>query len=450
MLDGIVEVGETRYAKSGDLHIAYEVMGNGSSDLDLVHVPGLLATLEAAAQPGQLASFHEHLGRFARVIRLDKRGTGLSDRLPPGEVPTIEERIDDVRAVMDAVGSERSALLGVADGGPVAMMFAASYPERVRALVLSATGARASWAPDYPWGRTDEESRPGLAVMERDWGTGVLAASLGGTSDEDRRATARLERLSGTPSAMLAVTRAMLATDVRQVLPTISAPTLVVHHAAHPIWPIEGARYLAEHIPGARLVELPGRPPNIVGEDPERAEFSGLIEEFLTGQRHEAEVDRVLKTILFTDIVGSTEHAARVGDHRWKELLDQHDRSTRDALERFQGREIKTTGDGFFAAFDGPARAIRCAQAIADHGHRNGLEIRAGLHTGECEPRGDDLSGIAVHIGARVASLAGPGEVLVTSTVRDLVAGSRIEFADRGHQTLKGVPGKFHVLAVSS
>jgi class 3 adenylate cyclase len=249
---------------------------------------------------------------------------------------------------------------------------------------------------------------------------------------------------------MLAVTRAMLATDVRQVLPTISAPTLVVHHAAHPIWPIEGARYLAEHIPGARLVELPGRPPNIVGEDPERAEFSGLIEEFLTGQRHEAEVDRVLKTILFTDIVGSTEHAARVGDHRWKELLDQHDRSTRDALERFQGREIKTTGDGFFAAFDGPARAIRCAQAIADHGHRNGLEIRAGLHTGECEPRGDDLSGIAVHIGARVASLAGPGEVLVTSTVRDLVAGSRIEFADRGHQTLKGVPGEFHVLAVSS
>lgn len=211
MLDGIVEVGETRYAKSGDLHIAYEAMGN-SRDLDLVHVPGLLATLEAAAQPGQLASFHEHLARFARVIRLDKRGTGLSDRLPPGEVPTIEERIDDVRAVMDAVGSERAALLGVADGGPVAMMFAASYPERVRALVLSATGARAGWAADYPWGRTDEESRPVAAAIERDWGTGVLTAALGGTSEEDRRAMARLERLTGTPSAVLAVARAMQAT----------------------------------------------------------------------------------------------------------------------------------------------------------------------------------------------------------------------------------------------
>ena len=368
----------------------------------------------------------------------------------PGAIPTIEERIDDVRAVMDAVGSERAAVLGVADGGPVAMMFAATFPERVRALVLSATGARGSWAPDYPWGQTDEDMRPILARVERDWGTGIFAPAFGGVSDEDRRSVARLERLSGTPSAVLAVLRAMRATDVRQVLPTIAAPTLIVHHSAHPIWPVEGARYLGEHIPGARLIELPGQPPNIAGEDADRAEFSGLIEEFVTGQRHEPEVDRVLKTILFTDIVGSTQQVARLGDRRWKELLDEHDRSTRHALERFQGRELNTTGDGFFAAFDGPARAIRCAQAIAGDARRIGLQVRAGVHTGECEPRGDDLAGIAVHIGARVAGLADPGEVLVTSTVRDLVAGSRIEFADRGRHPLKGVPGEWHVLAVSS
>jgi class 3 adenylate cyclase len=443
-----MEIPETRYAKSGDLHIAYQAVGEGV--IDLVHVPGLLDTLEVAwADPG-LTDLYQRITRFARLILLDKRGTGLSDRLPPDRVPSLEERIDDVGAVMDAVGLHKAALLGVADGGPVAMYFAATHPDRTAALVLRATTPRLTWAPDWPWGTRPDAAAGMIEMVEREWGTGMMARSWGTDDEESRRRLARREALAGTPRTAAAAFRTIYATDVRDVLETITAPTLVVHYAGHPLWPEEGMRHLAEHIADARYVEFPASPVRF-GEDPgQSAELVGLLEEHLTGVRPVPEPDRVLKTVLFTDIVGSTEKATKVGDRRWHELLDAHDAVIRRELERFRGQEVKTTGDGFLAAFDGPARAIRCAQAIADGARGLGLEIRAGLHTGECELRGDDLAGIAVHTGARVASLAGAGEVLVTSTVRDLVAGSGIEFADRGRHELKGVPGDWQVLAVEA
>ncbi len=441
-----MDVPETRYAKSGELHIAYQVVGDGA--VDLVHVPGLLDTLEIGWADPALTDLYERMARFARLVVLDKRGTGLSDRLPPERVPSLEERIDDVRAVMDSVGSERAALLGVADGGPVAMYFAATYPERTAALILRATAPRLSWAPDWPWGTRPEAAERMIAAVRSEWGTGMMARLWEADDEESRRRAARRETLAGTPTTMAAAFRMNFATDVRDVLDTITAPTLVIHYAEHPLWPREGMRYLVEHIADARYVEFPGGP-RILGEDPgESEELVGLLEEHLTGRRAEPATERVLRTILFTDIVGSTERAADVGDHRWKELLDEHDRATRQILGRFRGQEINTTGDGFLAAFDGPGRAIECARALSESARMVGLEVRAGLHTGECERRGNDLAGIAVHIGARVASLAGPGEVLVTNTVRDLVAGSRIEFTDRGRQDLKGVPGEWHVLAV--
>ncbi|MGI8796745.1 MAG: adenylate/guanylate cyclase domain-containing protein [Acidimicrobiia bacterium] len=435
-----MEAPETRYAKSGDLYIAYEVVGD--APIDVVHVPGNLFTLEAGHEE-PLAGFHRWLERFARCVVFDKRGTGLSDRLPPDVTPTIEERTDDIRAVMDAAGIERAALVGIADGGPVALFFAATYPERTTAIVLSATAARMTWAPDYPWARTPDQIAGFLESVENEWGTGIMRGYVASIVDE--QLVGRYERLAATPSAAARLYRAYFRTDVRDVLGAITAPTLIVHNEEHPTWPIEGARYLGEHLPTARLIELPGPP----SRDSVQT-LKELIEEFLTGRRPDPEVDRVLKTVMFTDIVGSTDHAVQLGDQRWASLLNDHDRAIRHELERFRGNEIKTTGDGFLAAFDGPARAIRCAQAIAGDAQDLGLEVRAGLHTGECELRGDDLAGIAVHIGARVASLAGPGEVLVTSTVRDLVAGSGIEFADRGRHALKGVPGEWQVLAVQA
>jgi class 3 adenylate cyclase/pimeloyl-ACP methyl ester carboxylesterase len=443
-----VDVPDTRYAKSGDLHIAYQVVGNGA--VDLVHVPGLLDTLEIAWSDPGLTDLYQRIGRFARLILLDKRGTGLSDRLAPGKVPSLEERSDDIRAVMDAAGSQKAALMGVADGGPIAMYFAAAHPDRTIALVLRATTPRLSWAPDWPWGTPPDVVTNRIETVERDWGTGMSARFWGIDDEETRRRMARRETLAGTPRTVAAVFRTIYETDVRDVLDTIVAPTLVVHYAGHPIWPAEAMRYLAEHITDARYVEFPAAPERF-GEDLDQSiELVALLEEQLTGVRPAPEPERVLKTVLFTDIVGSTEKAAEIGDRRWHELLDEHDAAIRRELERFRGQEVKATGDGFLAAFDGPARAIRCARAIADGAHGLGFEIRAGLHTGECELRGDDLAGIAVHTGARVASLAGPGEVLVTSTVRDLVAGSGIEFTDRGRHELKGVPGEWQVLAVQA
>jgi class 3 adenylate cyclase/alpha-beta hydrolase superfamily lysophospholipase len=436
---------DVRYARSGDLHIAYKVAGDGP--VDVVLVPGLIDTIEAESIRLPLHLFTlEGVSRYARAVRFDKRGTGLSDRLPADVFPTIDEQVRDVLAVMDEVRSERATVIGIADGGQVATVFAASYPERVRSVILSSTGPRLAWSEDWPWGNTPDSVARRRELIEQFWGTGVLAASFGVEDEATRRDFARVERLTATPSAATRLIDATRQVDVRSVLSSIAAPTLIVHHTAHRLWPVEGARYLAEHIADAQLVELPGE----IGTNPARDQttVTELIEEFITGNRRPREIDRVLKTVLFTDIVDSTARVAKMGDRRWRELLDEHERSVRATLEQFRGVAVNTTGDGFFATFDSPARAIECARALIADAERLGIEIRAGIHTGECEVRGDDLAGIAVHIGARVGAMAGPGEVVVTTIVRDLVTGSGIGFADAGRHALKGVPGDWELLVV--
>ena len=437
---------EYGWARTADgLCIAYEV--HGDAEVALVLVPGILNTLMAPVVSRRLAVLDEEMCAFARLVKLDKRGTGLSDPIAAGTTPTVEERIDDVRAVMDEIGLERACVLGTADGGAVAMVFAATYPERVSALILESTGPRITWAPDWPFGNTDERRDAISQQILARWGTGIMADVFGTPSDERRREYVLLERLAGTPTSVADALRATRETDVRDALSSITAPTLVVHNADHPLWPIEGARYLAAHIEGARLIELAPLAPDATLGD--RDVWIPALEELVTGSSARRPIDRVLKTVLFTDIVGSTQQAARVGDRRWRTLLDEHDAGVREAIAAYAGEEINTTGDGFLAAFDGPARAIRSAQAVVGSARALGMHVRVGIHTGECERRGDDLAGIAVHIGARVAALADGDEVLVTGTVRDLVAGSGIEFHDRGLQELKGVPGRWQVLAVS-
>jgi class 3 adenylate cyclase len=443
---------ETRYARSDGVSIAYQVTGEGP--FDLIHVPGFVSHVELAWQVPGMASFARRLGSIARLIRFDKRGTGMSDRV--SGAPTLETRMDDVRAVMDAAGSERAALLGVSEGGPMSALFAATYPERVWALVLYGTFARYRWAHDYPFGVTEEEHRREADDEERDWGTREHAAEaarvLAPSADEEtKRALATMIRQSASPGAVAALNRMNLEIDVRGVLPAIRVPTLVLNRVGDSPFITGGSRYLADHIAGARHVELPGSDHAIVAGDPESV--LAEIEPFLTDtweQRawEESEPDRVLATILFTDIVGSTQKTAELGDARWRELLQAHHALIRRQLSRFRGRELDTAGDGFFASFDGPARAIRCACAISESVRELGLEVRAGLHAGECERMNGKVGGIAVHIGARVAAEAEGGEVLVSSTVKDLVAGSGIEFRERGTAALKGVPGEWHLFAV--
>lgn len=438
---------ETRYTKSGDIHIAYQVTGSGP--LDLVWVPGFVSHLEYQWEYPASARSLERLGTFARVIRFDKRGTGLSDRL--SAIPTLEQRMDDVRAVMDAVGSERAALFGVSEGGPMSCLFAATYPERTTALILYGSYARRSWAPDHTFGRTDEEWASLLSRIEREWGgpMGIdIWAPSAARDDVFKQWWANYLRLAASPGAAVAVMKVTQEIDVRPVLPTIRVPTLILHRVGDRIVRVEQGRFLAEHIPGAKYAEL-------AGDD--HLQFVGdadaivdEIEEFLTGTRQATEPDRVLATVLFTDIVASTERAAAIGDRGWRALLDSYYAAVRRELGRFRGREIDTAGDGMFATFDGPARAIRCASAITGAVRQLGVEVRAGLHTGECEVMGEKVGGIAVHIGARVASQAGPGEVLVSNTVKDLVAGSGIRFEDRGAHTLKGVPGEWRLFAVAA
>jgi class 3 adenylate cyclase/pimeloyl-ACP methyl ester carboxylesterase len=437
---------ETCYARSGNLSIAYQVAGRGP---DLVFVPGSLSHVELGWETPPTAAMYRRLSGFARMITFDKRGTGLSDRT--ADLPTLEERMDDVRAVMDAADCEKAAVVAISEGGPMALLFAATYPERVSALVLWATFARMAWAPDYPDGIDVQEGEQFCDQIEESWGHGRVwpLISIHDAPDDEgtRRHLARFERNAATPTMAAAANRFGLRVDARQALPAISAPTLVVHRSGDPLVGVAHARYLAEHIRGARLSEFPGDfHESGIGND---EDILDEIEEFLTGTRQEHEIDRMLKTILFTDIVGSTERLMRMGDRRWHELLDAHHSTVRRELERFSGQEVKTVGDGFLATFDGPARAIRCARAITDKVGAIGLEVRAGLHSGECVVRGDDLAGVAVHIGARVGGLAGAGEVLVTSTVRDLVTGSGIEFHDRGRHTLKGIQGEWQLLAVT-
>jgi pimeloyl-ACP methyl ester carboxylesterase len=439
---------ETRWATSGDLSIAYQVVGQGPPDV--VFVQGFVSHVELAWEMPTFGPVYARLASFARLVVFDKRGVGLSDRTP--RLPTLEERMDDVRAVMDAAGVERAALIGISEGGPMALLFAATYPERTSALVLWATFARTSRGPDYPggWAPEDIEQR-GYEVIRSHWGTGQALRRI---SFQDAPADdpavlqllARYERYSATPRVAVETLRFGAETDVRHVLGAVSAPTLVVHRTGDPLIPVGDGRYLAEHIRGARLVELPGA--FHLSAAHQDGPVLDAIEDFLTGTRAHAAVDRVLKTIVFTDIVASTARAAEVGDRRWRALLDAHEAAIRRELARARGVAVKTTGDGVLAAFDGPARAIRCAQAITAQARALGLAVRAGVHTGECELRGDDLAGIAVHIGARVADAAAPGEVLVTGTVRDLVAGSGIAFDDRGMHALRGVPGEWPLLAV--
>jgi pimeloyl-ACP methyl ester carboxylesterase/class 3 adenylate cyclase len=438
----------TKYARSGDVHIAYQVVGEGSHDLILV--PGWVSHVEYAWQEPSYSSFLRRLASFARLILLDRRGTGMSDRV--AELPTLEQRMDDVRAVMDAAGSERAALCGLSEGGPMCLLFAATYPARTAALVLYGSYARMLRAPDYPIGIPAGAIEVFLERIENNWGTGTLSAEHFAPSlAQDpafRESWARFERLAVSPGGMKALVRMLHETDARATLPLIRVPTLILHRQGDRVSRTDASRYIAERVRGAKYVELPGS-----DHFPWVGDTGGVVDEiaeFLTGVRHQPEPDRVLATVLFTDIVGATERAASLGDRRWRELLDQHHAVVRQQLTRFRGREIDTAGDGFLAAFDGPARGVRCASAVVDAVRRLGLEIRAGLHTGECEVMGDKLGGIAVHTGARVASLAHPGEVLVSSTVKDLVAGSGIAFQERGVEALKGVPGEWRLYAVAS
>ena len=438
--------GETRYARSGDVNIAYQVVGAGP--LDLVLVPGWVSNVEVFWEEPSAARFLERLASFSRLILFDKRGTGLSDRV--ADMPGLETRMDDVRAVMDDAGSRRAALLGYSEGAAMCLLFAATYPERTSALVIVGGFARRIWSPDHPWNPTAEQREHFLEQMAREWGGPVgveeRAPSMAG-EPRFRNWWARFLRLSASPGASAALLRMNTEIDVRHVLPAIRVPTLILHNAGDRTIPVGSGRYMAEHLPGARYVELSGEDhlPFVGNAD----EILDETEEFLTGIRPGPEPDRVLATIMFTDLVDSTRRAAELGDRRWRDLLEAHHVLVREQLERFRGREIDTTGDGFLAAFDGPARAVRAATAIVTGLREAGLDVRVGLHTGECEVIGPALGGIAVHIGARVAALANGGEVLVSSTVKDLVAGSGLCFTDRGVHTLKGVPGEWHLYAAS-
>ncbi len=415
-----------------------------------MYVPGFVSHLEYQWEEPRWARMLRRLASFSRLISFDKPGTGLSDRL--AAIPTLEQRMDDMRAVMDAVGSRRAALLGVSEGGPMSILFAATYPERTSALVLYGSYARRMWAPDHPWGRTEEEMTRILERSEREWGGPVaidLWAPSEANNEETRRFYANYRRLAASPGAALTVMRMAAEIDVRHVLPVVRVPTLIVHRTGDRISRIENARYLAGQVRGAKLVELPGDDhiPYVGNGDA----IIDEIEEFLTGVRpeHGADTNRVLATILFTDVVGSTERVAVLGDRRWREILEQYYSVARRELVRFRGREIDTAGDGLFAAFDGPARAIRCACRIRDEVRPLGIDVRSGLHAGECEVVGEKIGGIAVHIGARVAATAEPGEVLVSNTVKDLVAGSGIGLKSRGTHVLRGVPGEWPLFVVA-
>jgi pimeloyl-ACP methyl ester carboxylesterase len=446
-----VDLSETRYARSGDVNIAYQVTGEGP--FDLVFVPGYVTHLELHWKMPTFAPFLRQLSSFCRLIRFDKRGTGMSD--PVSGAPTLETRMDDVRAVMDAVGSRRAAFYGLSEGAAMSILFAATYPERTAALVVRSAFPRRMWAPDYPWGRTEQEYDREVERDLRVFGPREQAResvrALGTFNDEELEGFLEMLRFGSSPSTLAALHRMNREIDIRHVLPAVRVPTLVLHGSEDAVVPVDVARYVASRIPTARLVELPGIGHLALGRADAIAEE---IKRFATdvwrsGAWEESEPDRALATVLFTDIVGSTAKAATLGDRRWRELLEEHHGVIRRQLVRFRGRELDTAGDGFFASFDGPARAIRCACAITAEVRELGVDVRAGLHTGECELVDGKVGGIAVHIGSRVAKEAKPGEVLVSSTVKDLVAGSGLQFEERGVAELKGVPGEWRLYAVA-
>jgi pimeloyl-ACP methyl ester carboxylesterase len=437
--------GETRYAKSGSVHVAYQVHGDGPRDL--VFVPPFVSNVELWWDEPVIARFLEQLASFTRLIVFDKRGTGLSDST--AGVPTLEERMDDVRAVMDAVGSKSAAIWGASEGAAMAALFAATYPERTSALALLGGIARWTMTPDYPWGLTAQMYDEIIAVAAASWGTGVTLPMVWPSRASEPRLQewwGRWERLGASPGALAELARMNVAIDIRAVLPTIRCPTLVAHASHDTFVAVEGGRFIASQIPGARYVELAGGDHAFCGDAGDA--FLEELEEFLTGVRHAPEPDRFLATVLFVDMVGSTARAAELGDEGWSDLVRAYYARVRRQLERFRGREIDTAGDGLFASFDGPARAVRCAAAIRDAVNGLDIELRSGIHTGECQLANDKVSGIAVATGARVAAEAAPGEILVSRTVTDLVAGSGIEFDTRGAYALKGVPGEWELFAV--
>jgi len=438
---------EVRYAKSGGVHIAYQVAGDGP--FDLLYVPGFTSNLHENWEP-PLDRVFGRLSSFCRLILFDKRGTGLSD--PIEGAPTLEERMDDVRAVLDEAGSERPALFGFSEGGAMSLLWAATYPQRTRAVALWGAMARTTYAPDYPFALPREayvEARDELFIPY--FGVGTMIAEIFSPSALDNPAfvemAERNQQRQAPPGVVMKIAEMYLDIDVRHVVEAISAPTLIMHARGDRAVNVRHGRWLAEHIPGARYVEFPGIDHGVIYTNPDPV--LDEVQEFLTGARPIAEPDRVLATVMFTDIVGSTERAASVGDTKWRQLLEAQQRAVRAELERHRGREVKSTGDGFLATFDGPGRAVRCGQAIVDCVKRVGLETRVGLHAGEVEVMGDDVGGIAVHIASRVGSMAGAGEVLVSETVKGIVAGSGLRFEDRGEHQLKGVPDRWRLFAVA-
>ena len=439
-------VPETRYARSGDLHLAYQVLGDGP--IDLIWVPTWIWQVEHVWEQPGVERLLRRLASFSRLIMFDRRGSGLSD--PVLGAPTLEEQMDDVRAVMDAVGSQRAAVLAQFEAGAMGCLFAATHPERTGALILYEATPRMTAAEGYEWALSREDREAREENLRATWGSGERVLVLQSSVEPDerlRRWAGRLERLAASPGTAVAFYRMGNEVDVRPVLPSIQAPTLVLHRPDDPFLDIRHSRYIAEHVPGARLVELPGTDslPFTAGQD----SFADEIEEFLTGtRRHVHESERILATVMFSDIVDSTRWAAELGDRAWREKLEAIERTVIDELARARGRIVKSLGDGFLATFDGPARAIRCGVALHRLAAEHGLEVRTGLHTGEIELMPGDVSGIAVHIGARVMAQAEPGEVLVSGTVKDLVVGSGLRFADRGERELKGVPDRWRLWAV--
>ena len=438
---------EIHYAKSGEVSIAYSVHGDGP--FDLVAVPGFVSHLEFGWEEPTFARVLERLGSFARVIGFDKRGTGLSDR--GIGVASLEEYVSDVRSVMDAVGSEQAALWGISEGGAIAALFAATHPERVRALVIYGGWARVAWAPDYPFGIQKELLESGANFVADTWGTGVGLSAWAPSLGKDPRMRqwwAQFQRLAASPRDVREIMSLYASIDVRQALPTITAPALVLHRKGDLIVTVESGRYLASHIPGAKYLELDGADHFPWTEDADSV--LGEVEEFLTGMRQGPEPTRRLATVLFTDIVGSTQRMSEIGDRKWRDLLERHDGMVRRALSRFSGQEVNTTGDGFLALFDGPSAAIRCADAIRGGASGLGCGVRIGVHTGEIEEMGQDVGGLAVNIARRVADLAGGGEIWVSGTVPGLVVGSGIEFKELGSRSLKGISGDWPLFSVES
>jgi class 3 adenylate cyclase/pimeloyl-ACP methyl ester carboxylesterase len=440
----MADIPTTRYVKSDDVHVAYQVVGDGP--VDVLWVPGFVSHMEAGWQSPQTATFLRRLSSFCRLILFDKRGTGMSDR--GSQIFTLEQRMHDVQAILDEIGSERAVLVGVSEGGPMSLLYAASYPERTAALVLYGSYAKRSWAPDYPFGWKDEQWERVLGNIQHNWGTpqGTSVAMWAPSLMKNPEAAERMAsyfRAAASPGAAAAIMKMNREIDVRNILPTIRTPTLILHRTADRVSEIGHARYMTEHILDAKLIELPGI--DHVYWTPGGEVIVDHIEQFVTGRRQQRQPERVLATVMFIDIVNSTQRVATLGDNPWRQLLETFYAKVREVLRQYKGREINKSGDGFLATFDGPARAVRCAGAIRDLVRTLGLEVRCGLHTGECEIVGDDLAGIAVHIGARVASLADAGKILVSQTLRDLVAGSGLSFETHGIHVLKGVPGEWQL-----